>query len=247
MVTPKYDPSVDFSDENLSQTLLALLAGGDRKVLDVGCATGYLATMLRSRGCQVDGIEYDPVMAERAAPHVDRIEVGDVQAMDLPAMFGPASYDVVVFGDVLEHLTEPQRVLQSSLPLLKPGGAIVASIPNVAHGAVRLQLLQGRFDYTSTGLLDETHVRFFTRETVLAMIEAAGLAVVDVREESLRTVFYDVGAVVHFLRKVVWIVPDFTVDRYRQRLAELHDRIQLEGSFVAHAQRFLIEAQKTGN
>jgi SAM-dependent methyltransferase len=78
----------------------------------------------------------------------------------------------------------------------------------------------------------------------VAAVEAAGLVVVDVREESLRTVFYDVGAVVHFLRKVIWIVPDFTVDRYRPRLAELHDRIQLEGSFVAHAQRFLIEARK---
>ena len=181
MVTPKYDPSVDFSNENLSQTLLALLAGDNRTVLDVGCATGYLAQMLRSRGCRVDGIEYDPVMAELAAPHVDRIETGDVQAMDLPALLGPASYDVVVFGDVLEHLTEPQRVLTESLALLKPGGSIVASIPNVAHGAVRLQLLQGRFDYTSTGLLDETHVRFFTRETVLAMFEAAGLAVIELR------------------------------------------------------------------
>ncbi|MCW2544401.1 MAG: methyltransferase protein [Frankiales bacterium] len=181
MVTPKYDPSVDFSNENLSQTLLALLAGDDRTVLDVGCATGYLAQMLRSRGCRVDGIEYDPVMAERAAPHVDRIETGDVQAMDLPALLGAQSYDVVVFGDVLEHLTEPQRVLTESLALLKPGGAIVASIPNVAHGAVRLQLLEGRFDYTSTGLLDETHVRFFTRETVLAMFEAAGLAIVEMR------------------------------------------------------------------
>lgn len=181
MVTPKYDPSVDFSNENLSQTLLALLSGSDKAVLDIGCATGYLAQMLRSRGCRVDGVEYDPVMAERAAPHVDRIEVGDVQAMDLPALFGERSYDVVVFGDVLEHLTEPERVLRESLALLKPGGAIVASIPNVAHGAVRLQLLQGRFDYTSTGLLDETHVRFFTRETVLSMFEAAGLAIVEMR------------------------------------------------------------------
>jgi 2-polyprenyl-3-methyl-5-hydroxy-6-metoxy-1,4-benzoquinol methylase len=181
MVTPKYDPSVDFSNENLSQPLLATLAGSDKAVLDIGCATGYLAQMLRSRGCRVDGVEYDPVMAELAAPHVDRIEVGDVQAMDLVALFGERSYDVLVFGDVLEHLTEPERVLRDSLALLKPGGAVVASIPNVAHGAVRLQLLQGRFDYTSTGLLDETHVRFFTRETVLQLFADAGLAVVEMR------------------------------------------------------------------
>ena len=77
----------------------------------------------------------------------------------------------------------------------------------------------------------------------VAAAEAAGLAVVDVRHESLRTVFYDIGAVVYFLRKVIWIVPGFIVDDYRDRLAQLHARIVAEGSFVAHAQRFLIEAQ----
>jgi SAM-dependent methyltransferase len=76
--------------------------------------------------------------------------------------------------------------------------------------------------------------------------QAAGLTVVDLRDESLRTEFHDVGAVVHFLRKVIWIVPGFTVDRYRDRLAELHERIQADGPFVAYARRLLIEAHKPG-
>jgi SAM-dependent methyltransferase len=74
--------------------------------------------------------------------------------------------------------------------------------------------------------------------------EAAGLEVVDLRMERLRTVFHDIGAAIYFLRKVVWIVPGFTVDRYRAELKALHDRIQAEGPFVAHATRFLIEARK---
>lgn len=82
------------------------------------------------------------------------------------------------------------------------------------------------------------------RSVPLRRPKQAGLVVVDLRQEALRTVFYDVAAVVHFLRKVIWIVPGFTVDRYRDRLAELHGRIQTEGPFVAHAQRFLIEACK---
>jgi SAM-dependent methyltransferase len=81
-------------------------------------------------------------------------------------------------------------------------------------------------------------------QRAVAAAEASGLRVVDLRQESLRTVFNDVGAVVHFLRKVIWIVPDFTVAGYRGRLAALHDRIQAEGPFVAHAERFLIEARK---
>jgi SAM-dependent methyltransferase len=79
---------------------------------------------------------------------------------------------------------------------------------------------------------------------VVAEAEAAGLAVTDLREQALRTVFNDVGAVVYFLRKVLWTVPGFTVDAYQQQLRRMHERIQAEGPFVAHAQRFLIEARK---
>jgi hypothetical protein len=78
----------------------------------------------------------------------------------------------------------------------------------------------------------------------IADAESAGLAVVDLQEAALRMEFYDVAAVVVFLRKVIWIVPGFTVDRYRRHLAALHDRIQNEGPFVAYSRRFLIEARK---
>jgi len=81
-------------------------------------------------------------------------------------------------------------------------------------------------------------------ERAVAEAEAAGLTVVDLRHEALRMEFYDIAAVIHFLRKVIWIVPGFSVDRYRDRLAELHQRIQADGAFVAHSQRFLIEARK---
>ena len=185
MANAKYDTEVDVSNENMSQTLLALLVGEGKTVLDVGCATGYTASVLRARGCRVDGIEYDTSVAEEAAKHVDRLEVGDVQSMDLVGLFGASSYDAIVFGDVLEHLTQPDAVLKACLPLLKPGGAVVASIPNIAHGAVRLALLQGRFAYTRTGLLDETHVRFFTRDSVLGLFADAGYAVVDLRRTEL--------------------------------------------------------------
>ncbi len=77
-----------------------------------------------------------------------------------------------------------------------------------------------------------------------ASAEAAGLEVVDLRTESLRTEFFDVGAVIYFLRKVIWMVPGFTVARYRPQLKALHDRIQVDGPFVAHTTRFLIEARK---
>lgn len=79
-----------------------------------------------------------------------------------------------------------------------------------------------------------------------AAAEAAGLQIVEMRLERLRQEFFDIGAVVHFLRKVIWTVPDFSVERYRDRLRELHDRIQADGPFIAHASRVLVEARKPG-
>ena len=88
---------------------------------------------------------------------------------------------MIVFGDVLEHLLDPATVLTSSLELLRPGGSIVISIPNVAHGAVRLALLQGRWNYTDTGLLDKTHIRFFTLTPCSRCWSRPGLSVTEFR------------------------------------------------------------------
>ncbi|HEY1439737.1 MAG TPA: SAM-dependent methyltransferase, partial [Mycobacterium sp.] len=84
----------------------------------------------------------------------------------------------------------------------------------------------------------------FHPDTVSAQAQAGGLRMVDLRMERLRAEFFDIGAVVYFLRKVIWTVPDFTVDRYRDRLRELHERIETEGPFVAHSTRVLVEARK---
>ena len=185
MQSAKYDTDVHLSNENMSQTLLAQFIGGNRRVLDVGCATGYTAKVLRGLGCEVSGVEYDEAMAAQARPHLDRLEVGDVEQLDLVGLFGAGSFDAVVFGDVLEHLRDPVEVLRRCRPLLAAGGSVVASIPNVAHGSVRLALLHGRFDYTETGLLDRTHLRLFTRDAVLGLFADAGYVPVAVRRTRL--------------------------------------------------------------
>ena len=118
--------------------------------------------------------------------------------------------------------------------VLQPGGAYLSQ--QVGVGSVR------ELTDFMMGPQPVSDARSVSRAVTAAT--RAGLVVVDVREASLRTVFYDVAAVTHYLRKVPWIVPDFTVERYRRRLAALHASIQTDGCFVAHAQRFLIEAQK---
>jgi len=176
-----YQATVDPAERNTSHTMMLELVGAGKAVLDVGCASGYLAEALGKNDNVVSGIEYDATDAEKARPFLKDLVVADLNVVDLAEQFAAHSFDVIIFGDVLEHLLYPVSVLRSALALLRPGGSIVISIPNVAHGAVRLSLLQGRWDYTPTGLLDRTHIRFFTFDTLLAMLEEVGLSVTELR------------------------------------------------------------------
>jgi O-antigen biosynthesis protein len=179
----KYDIelSAGESEDLTSHGLMLSLVGANKRVLDVGCSTGYLAKALGELGNVVSGIEYDQASADKARPFLAELVVGDLEAPDVFDAFADASFDVVVFGDVLEHLRDPLPVLRRARRLLAPGGSVVISVPNVAHGDVRLSLLAGRFDYRDTGLLDETHVRFFTRTNLDRFLRDAGFTALDVR------------------------------------------------------------------
>jgi 2-polyprenyl-3-methyl-5-hydroxy-6-metoxy-1,4-benzoquinol methylase len=179
-MTSKYDTKVDLNS-NYSHAQIVDLVGHGKRVLDVGAATGYLAEVLVARGCRVTGIELDPDAARQAERYCDRVIVGDLENMDLDAGIGEDRFDVIVFGDVLEHLKDPQRVLSRFGTFIGPAGYAVASIPNIAHASVRLALLQGEFRYRSLGLLDNTHLTFFTRETVEQLFEEAGFLISELR------------------------------------------------------------------
>jgi O-antigen biosynthesis protein len=176
-----YEANVNLENENSSHTLIVELVGYDKNVLDVGCSTGYLAEVLVQRGCRVTGIEIDPKAARRAEEHCERVIVGDVESLDLGKELDESSFDVIIFGDVLEHLKDPLQALRRLKSSLGPRGYVVASIPNIAHGSVRLALMQGKFRYHSVGLLDNTHLRFFTRESLEQLFKDAGFLITGLR------------------------------------------------------------------
>src|SRR5215211_8614384 len=177
----KYETDPNLDDINASHVVITELVGHDKRVLDVGCAAGNLAEVLAERGCRVTGIEIDPEAARQAEERCERVIVGDVARLDLGAELDEESFDVVLLGDVLEHLKDPLQTLKRLKTFLCPEGYVVASIPNVAHGSVRLSLMQGRFRYRSLGLLDNTHLRFFTRETVEQLFKDAGFLIAELR------------------------------------------------------------------
>jgi len=156
--------------------VVARVPADARFVIDVGCASGALGRALKSArpGIQVRGIEPVAEQAERAQQFLDDVYVGTADD-PLPSHW-PVP-DCVIFADVLEHLVDPWTTVRRFRAILGQGGTLVASIPNVANKAVLGALLRHRWDYASHGILDRTHLRFFTRETALEMFEQADFAI----------------------------------------------------------------------
>jgi 2-polyprenyl-3-methyl-5-hydroxy-6-metoxy-1,4-benzoquinol methylase len=170
-------PSRDQLDENSSFLKMLNLVGRHKKVVDVGCATGYFSKLLVDEGCDVVGIEINPDAAKVAEQYCRQVIVADLDQQDIQEVLGSEQFEVAIFGDVLEHLKDPWSTLKSVRKILAADGYVVASIPNIAHGAIRLALLEGRFEYAELGLLDDTHLRFFTRETVHQLFEETGYCI----------------------------------------------------------------------
>ncbi len=162
------------TDRHSSHSQIVKQCGEGRglRLLDVGCARGHLSAVLASQGWSVTGIEYDA--ADAAVARDKGIDVIVGTAEDAMGTMNE-KFDVIVFADVLEHFVHPEDVLSRARALLVPGGRIVISIPNVAHFSVRLQLLLGSFTYTDRGILDRTHLHFYTKKTLKKMIVGAGL------------------------------------------------------------------------
>jgi len=146
--------------------------GRGRRLLDVGAADGLLSRQLTDGGWRVTAIEGDPVLAQAGARHCERMITANLDR-EIPDCGRP--FDVIVYGDVLEHLVDPLRVLVELDRSLAPGGFVIISVPNIAHLWIRLLLLVGHFDYLDRGILDHSHLRFFTERSLRAMVADAGL------------------------------------------------------------------------
>ena len=178
----KYWAPVDPNVPNNAHAFSLQLIGRDKHVLELGCAAGHVTTALVDRGCTVVGLENDEQAAKLARDIAEDVVVTDLfDPENLTRAVGDRTFDVVYAGDVLEHLPDPAGVLAAGRRALKPGGFVVISLPNVAHIDVKLDLLAGRFVYRDYGLLDRTHLRFFTKDSILELLAEAGLELAEIR------------------------------------------------------------------
>jgi methionine biosynthesis protein MetW len=151
--------------------LRLLPAGG--AALDLGCASGGLLALLRPHAGHLAGLELSETAARAAAQVGDEVVQGALEDADLP--FAPGAFDLVVLADVLEHLADPAAALARAAGWCRPGGAILVSVPNVAHWSARLALARGRWPQEESGTFDSSHLRWFTRASLGELLRGAGL------------------------------------------------------------------------
>jgi len=155
-------------------------------VLDVGCATGFMGKYLReSKNCKVFGVDNNIDEIRIAKTNLDQALLLDIERDRSQNLILNKSerkkFDVILATSLIEHTADPEKVLKTMINLLKPGGKIVMSTPNIVHWSVRLNLLLGSFDYTDYGIMDETHLKFFTINSFKKLFEKAGLKVERIR------------------------------------------------------------------
>lgn len=173
----KYDPILKGYHTVLRREILDLVPEKAKHVLDLGCGTGELGKAIKERQtCKVVGLEINKEAAAVAKKCLDDVHIDNLNRFD-PAL-SPNKYDCLIFADILEHLISPWSVLKKFADALTDDGVVVASIPNVAHPAVARQIQNGLFRYEIAGILDITHLRFFTKTSIFQLFIRANLKIV---------------------------------------------------------------------
>jgi 2-polyprenyl-3-methyl-5-hydroxy-6-metoxy-1,4-benzoquinol methylase len=148
--------------------------GKDKKVLEVACHSGYVSARLQQNNCKVTGVEiYEPAL-KKAKPYLYKSVLGDIEKEETWNKLSDEKFDVILFMHILEHLIDPETILVKSKLLLNENGSVIICLPNINNWVNRWDIFKGNFNYTSDGVMDKTHFKFYNFFTAKKMIEAAG-------------------------------------------------------------------------
>ena len=170
-----YAYEIDLKNEQTTAAKILRMVGRNKRVLELGMASGHMSRVMKEQlGCTVVGVEIDQDEAAKGAPYCERVIADDIEQINLEAVLGGDRFDVILCADVLEHLRDPWETLGKVGRFLAPDGKLVISVPNAGFNGLLAELCNGKFSYRKRGLLDGTHLRFFTRREVELLMLSGG-------------------------------------------------------------------------
>lgn len=177
---PGFNPN-QLDSQNIDRLALKHVPNGSF-VLEIGCATGFMGEyLIKEKNCQVVGLEQRVKEASVARKKLDKVVIADIEQKEafaeIEKLTKEGKFDVILATSVMEHLKDPKNVLINLKRILKPNGFVIATIPNIAHWSMRIELLRGNFNYTDYGILDSTHLHFFTSRTFRDLFEKTGYGI----------------------------------------------------------------------
>ncbi len=182
LTPPIYDGVVDQSYANPRDEVTVLVPPSARKILDIGASVGEMGAALVSRGCDVTGLEYSPVLAAEARKRLTRVFEGDIEQLVADGFDPGGPFDCVIMADVLEHLRDPWRVVQWAADQIGDGGSMVISVPNVRHlRLIWAVVLRRSWPYQDSGIFDRTHLRWFAHENLAQLLNHTDFQITELR------------------------------------------------------------------
>jgi 2-polyprenyl-3-methyl-5-hydroxy-6-metoxy-1,4-benzoquinol methylase len=165
--------------DRVNPDLLANIPASAQRILEFGCGAGALGLAVKAArpGVEYFGVELCAEPAQRARGRLNGVVEANADTFDPLTEFKPSSFDLIIYGDVLEHLRDPGEVLAKHRILLADGGRVLACIPNIQHWTMLMHLIQGTWQYSAEGLLDKTHIRFFDLRSIALMFQQAGFRI----------------------------------------------------------------------
>lgn len=166
--------------QNVRQDLIDLIPAGHYRILEIGCGAGVTGKAVKDQGKAVMyvGVEISPEAAAKAKSVLDAVHVMDIEEGTRELPYPEGYFDILLLADILEHLVDPWKVLKELSFYIRPGGFVIASVPNIRHARVLIPLLLlGRFQYEEEGILDRGHLRFFTRSSLYDLFASASLRI----------------------------------------------------------------------
>lgn len=211
----KYEATINLTNKNNAHTqtfdlIDKYFSGQHLRVLEVGCSSGYLGAALVEQGHEVWGVEPNNEAAMKASRRLHKVYVGLIE--NFFQNNPDERFDVITYGDVLEHLTNPVLMLSQSISFLRKGGVVIASVPNIVHYSIRAMILEGYWKYSDLGILDRTHVKFFTRDTLVDLFTEAGYKVLSLSAVRLSAEQVDEICGLDIRRETIKIVKDYSID-----------------------------------